>query len=75
MTPRCRGCGRRLKTASPTGYGPVCERKHLPPPPRRHRTPKRPTSARPAVVRPAPDELSGQESIPLFYLQPTLESL
>ncbi len=71
----CKGCKRRLKKPSASGYGPVCERKHLPPAPRRHRIPKPPSSARPATVRPAPDELSGQDAIPLFYMQPTLESL
>jgi hypothetical protein len=71
----CKGCKRRLKNPSPTGYGPVCARKHTPPAPRRHRTPTRRSSAHPAPVRPAPDELPGQEVIPMFFHQPTLESL
>lgn len=75
MTLVCKGCKRRLKNPSPTGYGPVCARKHAPPAPRGHRTPVRRSSARPALVRPAPDALPGQEALPLFYLQPTLESL
>lgn len=73
----CRDCGRLLRSdeARKRGYGPVCWRKRNPAAPRRHRTPKRASSTRPATIRPAPDELPGQQALPLFYLQPTLESL
>lgn len=74
-TPRCRGCGRPLKHPSPSGYGPVCARKHTPPAPRRHRTPTRRSSGRPAPVKPAPDALPGQTELPLYFHQPSLESL
>lgn len=67
----CRGCKRPLKRPTPTGYGPVCAR-------RRGLT-KHPRSlkltSRPATVPPAPDALPGQDALPLFFHQPTLESL
>lgn len=31
MTARCADCQRPLKRPSPSGYGPVCWRKHRPP--------------------------------------------
>ncbi|MFF1444155.1 hypothetical protein [Streptomyces sp. NPDC058295] len=71
----CKGCKRRSKNPSATGYGPVCARKRTPPAPRRHRTPARRSSARPAPVRPALDELPGQEAFDLFFHQTTLWSL
>lgn len=70
---RCRDCKRPLKNPSPTGYGPDCARKRgLTPKPRRTRAIPR---LKPATVPPAPDELPGQDALPLFYVQPTLESL
>ena len=70
----CRGCHRRLKNPSPTGYGPTCARKRglIPSKPRRTRSVPRP---RPATVPPAPDALPGQTELQLFFHQPSLESL
>lgn len=76
MTDRleCRGCKRAMKHPTPSGYGPSCARKRglAPRKPRRTRPARRP---KPVSVPPAPDALPGQDAIPLFYLQPTLESL
>jgi hypothetical protein len=73
VTERCRDCKRPLKNWSPSGYGPGCARKRglTPTKQRGTRAPRR----RPAPVPPAPDELPGQDALPLFYIQPTLESL
>jgi hypothetical protein len=73
----CRDCRRPLRSEESrrTGYGPVCGRKHKPPNPRAHRTPKRRISARPAPVPAAPDELPGQETLPMFHFEATLWSL
>lgn len=65
--PRCRGCHRRLKHPSPSGYGPVCERRINGTPP--GRTPG--TTARPAT---AAEPMPGQAELPL-YDEPTLWSL
>lgn len=55
--PRCRECKRRLRRPSPSGFGPVCERR------RNARTTPRPSP--PAVpATPAP-HLSGQTQLPL----------
>ena len=66
----CRGCHRRLKNPSPTGYGPTCARK-------RGLTTRSPAVRRPkpATVPPAADALPGQTEIPLVFHQPTLESI
>lgn len=70
---QCRGCKRRLKNPSPSGYGPVCERRlGLTPAKPRRSTPRR---AKPATVPPAHDELPGQDALPLFHHQATLWSL
>ena len=58
----CRVCGRALKRPSPSGIGPVCQRK----------------ASRPAphILTPRPDHhVDGQEELPLVHLQPTLWSL
>ncbi|MCX4885913.1 hypothetical protein [Streptomyces sp. NBC_00847] len=70
---RCLDCKRLLKHPSPTGYGPECARKRgLGPKRNRSRAIPR---LKPATVPAAPDELPGQEALPLFYFAPTLESL
>lgn len=63
---RCRECHRPLP-ANRGDIGPVCARRLTGPTSRRSR--------RPAPVPPAADALPGQDQIPLFYMQPTLESL
>lgn len=63
-SPRCRGCKRRLKHPSPSGYGPVCERRINGAPPGRT-----PGVARLAATEPMP----GQAELPL-YDEPTLWS-
>lgn len=65
----CRGCRRRLKNPSPTGYGPTCARKRGLTTPRAVRRPK------PAPVPPAHDAIPGQEALPLVYFEPTLDSI
>lgn len=55
--PRCAGCHRRLKHPSPSGYGPVCERRVNGAPP--GRAPG--LTARPATVEAMP----GQTELPL----------
>ncbi len=76
MTTRleCRGCHRAMKNPTPSGYGPVCARKRglTPRKPRRTRTLRTP---KPATVPPAPDTMPGQDALPLFYFEPTLDSL
>jgi hypothetical protein len=61
--PRCRGCKRRLKHPSPSGYGPVCERRINGASPGRA----------PAVARPraATEPIDGQTELDL-YDQPAL---
>ena len=74
-TPRCADCKRPLKQPSPTGYGPSCARKRGLIPPKR-RTRLRPARRpKPAPVPPAPDALPGQDALPLFYFEATLDSL
>lgn len=70
----CRGCHRRLKNPSPTGYGPTCARKLglIPPKRRRTRAVRRP---KPATVPPAADAIDGQTALDLFYVPVTLDSL
>lgn len=60
--PRCRGCKRRLKHATASGYGPVCERR---------------INGRPVVVpSPAHTEIHpDQTELPLFWQPVTLWSL
>lgn len=60
--PRCRGCKRRLKHATPSGYGPVCERRR---------------SGRPvAIPSPAHTEIHpDQTALDLKHVQVTLWSL
>lgn len=70
----CRGCHRRLKNPSPTGYGPTCARKRGLTPKKVRRT-RVVRPAKPATVPPAPDAIPGQEAIPLFHFEPTLDSL
>lgn len=69
---RCRDCKRPLKYPSPSGYGPDCARRRGLAPVKPRRT--RPTR-RPASVPPAPDALPGQDALPLFFHQPSLDSL
>jgi hypothetical protein len=66
-TNRCTACGRRLRRPSPTGLGPVCERRLRP------RTAARNTPAA-AVGGPVPP-MPGQTEIPLVHHQATLWSL
>ena len=61
---RCRGCKRRLKRASPSGYGPVCER----------RLNGAPVAA-PRIASPAVDMCDGQTELDLNHHQPTLWSI
>lgn len=72
----CRHCGRPLRseTARTLGYGRDCARKRgLPPPKRRSARPvPRP---KPVSLPPAPDTIPGQDAIPMFFHQPTLDSL
>lgn len=70
MRLECRGCHRRLKNPSPTGYGPTCARK-------RGLTTRAPAVRRPkpATVPPAADALPGQDELPLFHHQATLWSI
>lgn len=73
---RCRFCPRRLTDpeSQRRGYGETCGRQRglLPPKPRRTRAVRRP---KPATVPPAHDAIPGQDELPLFFHQPTLESL
>lgn len=71
---QCRDCKQPLTSAESMaiGYGRVCARKRGLTPPKRRRKPNR---RRPAVVAPAPDALPGQDALPLFYLQPTFDSI
>lgn len=55
--PKCRACKRRLKHPSPSGYGPVCERRINGTPPGRTPAITRPT----ATAGPLP----GQDELPL----------
>lgn len=61
----CQACKRPLKRPSPTGYGPVCARR-LTGPTRRKR---------PARIPNPPDVPPGQDALPLFFFEPTLDSL
>ncbi|MGW2739086.1 hypothetical protein ACWC4D_33415 [Streptomyces sp. NPDC001288] len=61
---KCRECHRRLKQPTPTGYGPVCERRIN----GRHKTPTIPA---PSAVEIHP----GQTALDLQPMQPTLWSL
>lgn len=77
MWSECRDCKRPLRSeeARRLGYGRDCARKRgLTPPkkPRRLRAARRP---KPAPVPPAADALPGQEELPLYFHQPSLESL
>lgn len=73
---RCRFCPRRLTDpeSQRRGYGETCGRQRglIPDKPRRARAGRRP---KPATVPPAHDAIPGQEALPLFHLQPTLDSL
>jgi hypothetical protein len=63
--PRCAVCKRRLRHPSPTGLGPVCDRRLNGPPP-----------AKPSSHRPDSDDvIPGQTELPLTDHQPTLWSL
>lgn len=73
MPMECRGCHRRLKNPSPTGYGPTCARKRGLTPKSRRKRAVRP--AKPAIVPPAADAIPGQTALDLFHHQPSLESL
>ncbi|GGS96467.1 DUF6011 domain-containing protein [Streptomyces violaceus] len=75
---RCRYCPRPLTTeeSQRRGYGEKCGRDRGLIPPKRRRTGLRPARRpKPAPVPPAPDALPGQDAIPLFYFEPTLDSL
>lgn len=73
---RCRFCPRRLTSeeSQRRGYGEKCGRDRglIQSKPRRTRTLRTP---KPATVPPAPDTMPGQDAIPLFYFEPTLDSL
>lgn len=64
---RCTACGRRLRRPSPTGLGPVCQRRL------RSRPPSRTTPAA-ATGSPVPP-IPGQTELPLVHHQATLWSL
>lgn len=76
MWSECRACKRPLRSeeARRLGYGRDCARKRglLPPKQRRARAVPRP---KPAFVPPAADALPGQEELPLYFHQPSLESI
>lgn len=73
---RCRFCPRRLTDpeSQRRGYGETCGRQRglLPPKQRRSPAVRRP---KPATVPPAHNAIPGQDELPLFFHQPTLESL
>lgn len=73
---RCRDCKRPLRSedAQLLGFGSDCARKRglTPPKRRRARAVRRP---KPVAVPPAPDALPGQDALPLFYFEPTLDSI
>lgn len=73
---RCRDCDTPLtnEASQRLGYGRTCaEKRGLIPPKRRHtRAVRRP---KPAPVPPAADALPGQDALPLFYFEPTLDSV
>lgn len=74
----CRDCHRPLKSeeARLLGYGRDCARKRGLIPPKRRRTRLRPArQPKPAPVPPAADALPGQDAIPLYYFEPTLDSV
>jgi hypothetical protein len=60
--PRCRGCQRRMKHRTPSGYEPVCERR---------------INGIPARIRTSSrdDQMPGQEELTLEYRAVTLWSL
>lgn len=72
---RCRGCKRAMKHATPSGYGPECARKRGLLPPKKSRRTRAVRRPKPATVPPAHDAIPGQDELPLFFHQPTLESL
>lgn len=64
MTPRCRSCGRVLRTeqSKARGIGPVCGKASQP-------------RTAPRIPTPHPDHhIDGQTELPLTHLQPTLWS-
>jgi hypothetical protein len=65
--PRCRECHRPLRRPSPSGMGPVCER-------RRNARPTPVPAARTPTAAPVPS-IPGQTELPLIPFQPTLHSL
>jgi hypothetical protein len=65
--PRCQECHRPLRRPSPTGYGPVCER-------RRNARPVAKPAARASPAGPVP-LVPGQTELPLQPMQPSLWSL
>lgn len=73
---RCRFCPRRLTDpeSQRRGYGETCGRQRglLPPKPRRAPAVRRP---KPATVPNPPDVPPGQDAIPLFYFEATLDSI
>ncbi|MEU3976861.1 DUF6011 domain-containing protein [Streptomyces bacillaris] len=63
--PRCRVCGRRLRSARwrARGIGPVCARRNQ-------------SQPAPRIPTPTPDHhIPGQDELPLVHHQPTLWSL
>lgn len=65
--PRCEECHRPLRRPSPSGYGPVCER-------RRNARPEPVPTTRTPTAGPVP-LVPGQVEIQLQPMQPTLWSL
>jgi len=65
--PRCQECRRPLRRPSPTGFGPVCER-------RRNARPAAKSAARASPAGPVP-LVPGQTELPLQPMQPSLWSL
>lgn len=76
MTMQCRFCPRPLTNpeSQQRGYGETCGRRRGLIPPKRRRTRAVPR-LKPATVPPDPDTIPGQDELPLFFHQPTLESL
>lgn len=74
--PRCRGCHRRLKQPSPSGYGPKCAKKLAGSPQDARAAPQGPGLPAGRSQRlTAPTPCHGQTELPLAPMQPSLWSL
>lgn len=74
---RCRYCPRLLTSeeSQRRGYGEKCGRDRGLIPPKRRARPRPARRSKPAPVPPAADALPGQDAIPLYYFEPTLDSV